>query len=66
MKPASSLSPAEQPAVTIEREAFGCGFDVVAPDPAASREFPDVALARRYAVELADLRGWCVIDGVGR
>ena len=51
-------------AILIQPEAFGCGFDVIAPDKSLSREWPAAILARKYAADLASAHGWSIVDQV--
>lgn len=53
-------------AVVIRPEAFGIGFDVIAPDPTLSRELPDLTAARAYATDIAAARNWTIDDRCDR
>lgn len=49
--------------IHIDREIFGCGFDVnVLPDGIMGRELPTYAEARAFADQLHAEYGWRVVD----
>jgi hypothetical protein len=55
--------------IRIEREPFGCGYDVtVVPPPAGvghDREFRTHTGATAYAAQLSKATGWQVLDHAG-